>query len=81
MSPRVDTPRVDTIVRGGKVVTASDIFDAAIAVKGDKIAAIGPEDLLEIQVLLELLKRLLVDFAAAVEPDELGPRGGDCLQH
>jgi dihydropyrimidinase len=38
--------RVDTIVRGGKVVTASDIFEAAIAIKGDKVAAIGPEDLL-----------------------------------
>src|SRR5207249_906954 len=46
VSPRVDTPRVDTIVRGGKVVTASDIFEAAVAITGDKIAAIGPEDLL-----------------------------------
>jgi GNAT superfamily N-acetyltransferase len=40
------TPRVDTVVRGGKVVTASDIFEAAVAIKGGKIAAIGPEDLL-----------------------------------
>ena len=39
-------PRVDTIVRGGRVVTASDVFEAAVAIKGDKIAAIGPEDLL-----------------------------------
>ena len=38
--------RVDTIVRGGKVVTATDIFEAAVAIKGDRIAAIGPEDLL-----------------------------------
>ena len=38
--------RVDTVVRGGKVVTASDIFEAAVAIKGEKIAAIGPEDLL-----------------------------------
>ena len=37
-------PRVDTIVRGGRVVTASDVFEAAIAIKGDKIAAIGPAD-------------------------------------
>jgi len=40
------SPRVDTVVRGGKIVTASDIFEAAVAIKGDKIAAIGPEDLL-----------------------------------
>ena len=34
------------IVRGGQVVTASDVFEAAVAIKGDKIAAIGPEALL-----------------------------------
>src|SRR5262249_57690155 len=45
MSP-AGAPRVDTIVRGGKVVTASDIVETAVAIKGDKIAAIGPEDLL-----------------------------------
>ena len=39
-------PRVDTIVRGGRVVTASDVFEAAIAIRGDKIAAIGPAELL-----------------------------------
>ncbi len=38
--------RVDTIVRGGRVVTATDVFDAAVAITGDKIAAIGPESLL-----------------------------------
>jgi dihydropyrimidinase len=38
--------RVDTIVRGGKIVTPSDTFEAAVAIAGDKIAAIGPEDLL-----------------------------------
>ena len=38
--------RVDTIVRGGKVVTASDIVETAVAIKGDKIAALGPEELL-----------------------------------
>src|SRR5262245_36508467 len=45
MSP-VATPRVATIVRGGKVVTASDVVETAVAIKGDKIAAIGPENLL-----------------------------------
>ena len=38
--------RVDTIIAGGKVVTSSDVFDAAIAISGEKIAAIGPEHLL-----------------------------------
>jgi len=38
--------RVDTIVRGGRVVTATDVFEAAVAISGDKIAAIGPESLL-----------------------------------
>jgi len=38
--------RVDTIVRGGRIVTATDMFEAAVAITGDKIAAIGPESLL-----------------------------------
>ncbi len=42
----MSTPRVDTIVRGGQIVTATDIFEAAVAITGDKIAAIGPESLL-----------------------------------
>ena len=37
---------VDVVVRGGQVVTASDVFEAAVAVKGDKIVALGPEALL-----------------------------------
>ena len=36
----VDT-HVDTIVRGGKVVTSSQVMDAAVAIKGEKIAEIG----------------------------------------
>jgi dihydropyrimidinase len=39
-------PRVDTIVRGGKVVTSSQVLDAAVAIKGAKIAAVAPEELL-----------------------------------
>jgi dihydropyrimidinase len=38
--------RVNTIVRGGQIVTATDVFEAAVAIAGDKIAAIGPESLL-----------------------------------
>ncbi|MQG62094.1 MAG: amidohydrolase family protein, partial [SAR202 cluster bacterium] len=41
----VDT-HVDTIVRGGKVVTSSQVMDAAVAIKGEKIVAVGPEHLL-----------------------------------
>jgi dihydropyrimidinase len=37
---------VDVVVRGGQVVTATDVFEAAVAVKGDKIVALGPEALL-----------------------------------
>jgi dihydropyrimidinase len=38
--------QVDVVVRGGQVVTASDVFEAAVAVKGDRIVALGPEALL-----------------------------------
>ena len=38
--------RVDTIIRGGQVVTSSQVFESAIAISGEKIAAIGPEHLL-----------------------------------
>lgn len=37
---------VDTIVRGGQVVTSSEVYEAAIAISGEKIVALGPEDLL-----------------------------------
>ena len=37
---------IDVVVRGGQVVTASDVFEAAVAIKGDTIVAIGPESLL-----------------------------------
>src|SRR5207249_4283537 len=40
------TSGVDVVVRGGQVVTASDVFEAAVAIKGDTIVAIGPESLL-----------------------------------
>jgi dihydropyrimidinase len=38
--------RVDTIVVGGQVVGASEVYPAAIAIRGDTIAALGPENLL-----------------------------------
>ena len=38
--------RVDTIVRGGQVVMSSQVLDVAVAIAGEKIVALGPEDLL-----------------------------------
>ena len=38
--------RVDTVVRGGQVVSPSQVYNASIAISGEKIVAIGPEELL-----------------------------------
>jgi dihydropyrimidinase len=38
--------KVDTIVRGGQVVTASETYEASIAIRGEKVVAIGPDELL-----------------------------------
>ena len=38
--------RVDTVVRGGQVVTSSEVYESAIAISGEKIVALGPEELL-----------------------------------
>ena len=37
---------VDLVVRGGRVVTATDDFEAAVAIKGGRIIAIAPESVL-----------------------------------
>ena len=37
---------VDTLVRGGRVVTATDVVDTAVAIKDGAIVALGPEALL-----------------------------------
>jgi len=37
---------VDLLVRGGRVVTATDDFEAAVAIKGGRIVAIAPESVL-----------------------------------
>lgn len=37
---------VDTIVTGGRVVTSSDVVEAAVAIEGGKIVAIGPASVL-----------------------------------
>jgi dihydropyrimidinase len=37
---------VDTIVRGGQVVTSSEVYETSIAISGEKIVALGPEELL-----------------------------------
>ena len=38
--------KVDIIVRGGQVVSSSEVYSAAIAISGEKIVALGPEELL-----------------------------------
>lgn len=38
--------RVDTIIGGGQIVTSSQVYESAIAISGEKIAAIGPAELL-----------------------------------
>lgn len=38
--------KVDTIVHGGRIVTASEAYEAGLAIKGEKIVAIGPDALL-----------------------------------
>jgi dihydropyrimidinase len=39
-------PSVDLIIKGGQVVTSTDVIDTAVAVKDGVIAALGPERLL-----------------------------------
>jgi dihydropyrimidinase len=38
--------RLDTLVRGGQVVTATDVVEAAVGIRAGRIAALGPESLL-----------------------------------
>ena len=42
----MSTVRVDTIVRGGQVVSASGVSETAIAIRGDRIVALGPDTIL-----------------------------------
>ncbi len=42
----MSTARVDTIVRGGQVVSASGVSETAIAIRGDRIVALGPDTIL-----------------------------------
>ncbi len=37
---------VDTVVHGGQIVTASDVYEGGVAIEGEKIVAIGPPELL-----------------------------------
>jgi len=38
--------KVDTIVHGGRVVTATQEYEASIAIHGERIVALGPADML-----------------------------------
>jgi dihydropyrimidinase len=42
----MSVPSVDLIVRGGRIVSSTDVFDAALAVRDGKIAAVGAEETL-----------------------------------
>ena len=49
----------DMIIRGGKVATASDIFDSDIAIKGGRIVAMG-HDLGEAERTIDAVGMLLL---------------------
>ncbi|MEE9285717.1 MAG: amidohydrolase family protein, partial [Dehalococcoidia bacterium] len=42
----MSVPEIDTIIRGGTVVTSSSAFEAAVAIKGETIVSVGPESAL-----------------------------------
>ena len=42
----MQSARVDTVVHGGQVVTATHTFEAGIAIRGEHIAAVGPQEML-----------------------------------
>ena len=37
---------VDTVVRGGKVVTATEVLDTSVAIQGGRIVALGYDEAL-----------------------------------
>ena len=39
----MNAPAVDTLVAGGRVVTATDVVETAVAIAGGRIVALGPE--------------------------------------
>src|SRR5262249_58734299 len=45
-APSMSASGVGVVVSGGKVATSTDMVDAAVAIRGDKIVAIGPDSLL-----------------------------------
>ena len=38
--------RVDTVVHGGLVATSTDAYEASVAIQGERIAAVGPRELM-----------------------------------
>jgi imidazolonepropionase-like amidohydrolase len=65
---------VDIVVRGGKVVTSTDVVEAAVAIRGDKIVAIGPDSVLpkadrEIDASGKLVLPGLIDCHLHVGPE------------
>ena len=39
-------PKVDTVIHGGLVVSSTDAYEAAVAIKGEKVVAVGPREML-----------------------------------
>src|SRR5215469_6313340 len=39
--PAMTEPTYDLVIRGGRVATASDVFDADVGIFGERIASIG----------------------------------------
>jgi dihydropyrimidinase len=75
--------RVDVVVRGGKVVTAAEVTEAAVAIRGEKIVALGPPELLppaerEIDATGKYVLPGLIDchvhLGAVYDSWETGPR-------
>ena len=74
-------PRVDLVLRGGTIVTASDAYEASVAVQGETIAAIGPDALLpdaarEIDVRGKLVFPGAIDCHVHLGPEYDDWRGG-----
>src|SRR5262249_42739290 len=73
-APPMSASGVDIVVRGGKVVTSTDVVEAAVAIRGDKIVAIGPDSLLpkadrEIDASGKLVLPGLIDCHLHVGPE------------
>ena len=71
------TTRVDTLVVGDQIVTASEVFEGAVAIKDGRIVALGPADLLP-EAVLTIDARGKIVFPGAIDCHvHLGPEYDD----